>query len=118
MSVFVKIDGLDELTDSAEEALTQSVASALEQALVDVGDEVTVLKPFRHKDWSMGERCPECNGTKINVFQALAEWYHSEGGEATFLEYCDGGGYPIDVLCPSCELTLYRHPAYSVLYDE
>lgn len=116
MSVFLELDGLDDLDDQEGEQLVEAVEDLLGEGHAQL-DGVTVLAESRSEGWEFGEPCPHCGSTKLNAFEASDHWYRSSDGHFEWQKHGDAGSRTLDVLCSACDTRLYTHPAFRVMYD-
>ncbi|QUJ74983.1 MULTISPECIES: hypothetical protein [Haloarcula] len=72
----------------------------------------------QHSDWEqLGDPCPECGTTEYRHFTAEGGRYGIK--EDAVIRRSDYWGAERSLMtqCLSCELVLYRHPAFDLLYD-
>jgi len=72
----------------------------------------------RHPEWeNLGDPCPECGTTEYRHFTAEGGCYGIKKDAVVRRSDYWGTERSLMTQCLSCELVLYRHPAFDLLYD-
>lgn len=85
--------------------------------VVDESGSREVVRGVRRDDWGgLGADCPRCGATEYRHFIASGGRYGMrDGAVVRRAEYWDSGRR-LFTECLDCELVLYKHPAFDLLY--
>jgi len=76
------------------------------------------LTEKHHPEWEqLGDPCPECGTTEYRHFTAEGGRYGMQQDAVVRRSDYWEAERSLMTQCLSCKLVLYRHPAFSLLYD-
>lgn len=91
---------------------------AREFRVVDEEESDVVLRGIRCEEWDgLGSVCPRCGATEYRHFTASGGRYGTRDGAVVLRsDYWDSRRHLLTA-CLDCELVLYKHPAFDLLYE-
>lgn len=93
-----------------------------ELRVIDEAGTESRIRGTRRPDWDgLGAPCPDCGAETVRHFGAVGGRYGPAQGEDAAVvrrsDYWDAR-HPLFTQCLGCDLVLYRHPAFDLLYGE
>lgn len=77
----------------------------------------TVINGVRNDEWDgLGSACPRCDATEYRHFTASGGRYGTRDGAVVLRSDYWDSERRLFTECLDCELVLYKHPAFDLLY--
>ncbi|MDL0118288.1 hypothetical protein PNQ29_08390 [Halobacterium salinarum] len=86
--------------------------------IIDENGDERELTGIEREDWTgMSDPCPECGGQEFNHISTSGGRYGRRDGAVVMRSDFWGVEKPLFTRCRDCRETLYKHPAFDLLFE-